>query len=551
MEEKALEKSLKPRFSLPKASLIYLGIALVLGALNLYAYIAGSWVPLEYMEEKQRFFTDISPVWRNLFLVAVATIALCIYMIWKNSKRYKTGLAFPDNKLAFVGALILCVVAFLFILIKISHIQSFVNNGLIMLTLVISNAFFVALGVFMMRAANAPKVFKVIVPFLGNMIVHAVMFFGLFIVGNTYLVIGDVLKVLAFFAVLTLFFVGSYIFTHRLSVATVFACLWGFAVATYNHPTIVNIGTSRIFALVGTIVCVVGGLAGIVAFFIKKECPADTLCEFEPAESGFGSSATVDTYAVMHSGRTLILGIVSIFSMAATFLVTSWDDITDLSVAIFDFLENLFTWSFGSSGEMVFDLQELFATFVENCTVLTMIPVLFLAIAYLFFFVSKTPKHSRKYKAAWGLAKIAVVLYMIIDIVTAVVFYNLSISGVFAKLPEPLYKDNYILNYLSTSETIDSMLWVVIAAMALMFLYHVALFILMIQVSRNGSELKRRGVLFYPVVVMTCLIGVPSTALAFWYMGFANPIIGIVDGAVFFILASMMLNIFKKKKDLV
>lgn len=551
MEEKALEKSLKTRFSVSKASLIYLGIALVLGALNLYAYIAGSWVPLEYLEEEQRFFTDISPIWRNLFLVAVASIILCIYMIWKNSKNYKTGLAFPDNKLAFFGSLILVIFTFLFVLVKISHVQSFVNNGLIMLTMVIADAFFIALGVFLMRASNAPKALKVILPFVGNMLVHVITFFGLFVMGNTYTVLSDVLKVLAFFAILSLFFVGSYIFTHRLSVAVIFACLWGFAVATYNHPTIVNIGMSKIIAIVGTVVCAVGGLAGIIAFFAKKKVPADDLCEYKPAEEGFGSSATVDTYAVMHSSRTLILGIISIFSMAGTFLVTSWEDISALSIAIFDFLEKLFTWSFGSPGEMGLDFQVLYTSLLENSTVLTMIPVVFLAIAYLFFFISKTPKHSRKYKSAWTLAKFAVILYMIIDIVTAVIFLNFSVNGVFDKLPEVLYKDNYILNYFANYNFVSTMTYVVVGIMALMFLYHIALFVMMTKLSKNGSEKKKRNALFYVVMIMTCLIGIPSTALAFWYMGFANPIIGIVDGAVFFILASMMLSIFKKKKDIV
>ena len=47
--------------------------------------------------------------------------------------------------------------------------------------------------------------------------------------------------------------------------------------------------------------------------------------------------------------------------------------------------------------------------------------------------------------------------------------------------------------------------------MALMFLYHVALFIMMIQVSKNGSEMKKRGVLFYPVMIMTFLEHIVTT----------------------------------------
>ena len=548
MEEKALEKSLKPRFSLPKASLLYLVIALVLGGINLYAYISGTFVPMEVMEEGQLIIRDLSGVMRNLFFVRVATIALCIYLIWKNSKNYDSGFSFPDNKPAFVGSIVLTVLTILFLLVKISWVQNFVNHGLVLLFFVISDAFFIALGVFMMRAANAPKIFRVVMPIIGNLVVYATMFLGLLSQKVSYDKIGDLKSPLIFFAILTVFMVGFYLLTHRMLVAVVLGCLWSYAVATYQSPVITTLALSKWIAVGGAVVFVVVGVAGIVLYMIQKKPLSETLCEFVPPEVGFGANYGSDVQTVVHSSKSLFLAVISFVVVFGTIVTTSWDQISEASIALLDFVETLVTWSFRSSGASTFDSQALYTKLLELWSVLSLVPILLLGIAFLYFYISREQMQANKIKVGWVFAKIAMIVYVIINVLIGIVVMNLSLDGVFEKLPEETYSNNYLLSIFAD---LDFFGWISVAiaiAIVALIVYTLVMLVMTWAMSKNNQQRPRKW-WFYPIAVVTALVALPSLALAFWFDGFAQPVLGIMQAAFYFIILTMLCSIYGKKKN--
>ncbi|MBE6601197.1 MAG: hypothetical protein E7637_01665 [Ruminococcaceae bacterium] len=550
MEAKALEKSLKPRFSLPKASLLYLVIALVLGGINLYAYISGSFVPMEIMEEENLVLRDLTGTMRNLFFVRVATIALCIYLMWKNSKNYNSGFSFPENRWAFVGSILLTVFTVLFLLVKISWVQNFVNHGLILLFFVISDAFFIALGVFLMRAANAPKIFRVLVPVVGNLLVYATMFAGLVWKKMGYYQFADIKNTLIFFAILTVFMLGFYLLTHRMLVAVIFGCLWSYAVATYRHPVITTLSLSKWIALGGAAVLAAVGVIGIVVYMIQKKPLSEKIADYVAPDAGFGINYGTDVQTVLHSSKSVFLAVIAFFVVFGTIFTTSWDQISEASIALLDFLETLIKWNFRSSGESTFNSQVLYSKFLELWSVLSLLPILLLGIAFLYFYISREQMQANKIKIGWIFAKIAMACYVIINALIGLVVLKFSMDGVFDKLPEATYSSNYLLSIVAEFDFLGWMGTAVIVGIAILLIYTIVMLVLTWAMSKNNQQ-RPRKLWFYPVAALTALVGLPSLALAFWFNDSMQVILGIMQAAFYFIILSMLCSIYgKKRKEL-
>ena len=356
MEEKALNKSLKPNISMGKAACIFLLIAIIMGVLNFYAYLSGSWVPMQTIEGNQKYFDDLTPSLRNMLFVRVVMVALCIYMIWKNSKDYDLGLSIPGKIGETIGTVVLVLFAVLFSVFKLSWVDNFVNQGLMMLLFVVTDAIFIAFGVFMMRRAGAKRIFQILFPFVGNLIVNLITYGGLFAMGNTYTDISKLLSVIIFFAILSAFLATFYVVTHRLLIAITLAIIWGIAIAANAQVDIVSTSLTGYLALGLTVLLGLGAVVSIVLSFVLEKTPAEGLCEYIPAEEGFGASGASDLQSELHSSKSLLFVILSAFSAGVTFISVLLDNADEVSLNLLNFIENLINWNYREFSDPFEDL---------------------------------------------------------------------------------------------------------------------------------------------------------------------------------------------------
>lgn len=544
MEEKAMEKSLNTRFSVKKATLIFIGIAFIMGVLNFYAYLSGTWVPMETIEEGQRMFADLSPSLRNLFLVRAVMVAICFYIIWRNSKNYNFGFSLPDNKWAFAGSIVLMVGTVLFSVLKIGWVQSFVNTGLMLLLYVITDAIFVAFGVFMMRMAGASKLMQILIPFLGNLLVSLITYGGLFAMGNTYTNPMDLVGVVIFFAILSLFFVAFYVLTHRLLVAIIFAALWGISIAAVAQTDIVSTSFTQILALATSGIIIAGAIASVVLIFVLKKKPSDGLWEFIPAEEGFGSAGS-NIQGELHSTKSMLISLLAFASVGVTFLTVLLENIKDVSLSFLDIFHNLINWNYRTFAD---PFEDLVAPIVPLLPViLAILPMLFTAIAFTNFYMSKTTKHIDKLKKGWRWISFSLVAYIALDIAAIVLLLVQTINGVFKLVPPIVYEGNYILNYFANFNFVSSMTYVAVGIAAVLLIIHVGMLLAVSSLYKTGGNNKTRGFQFYLLFAATIVLALPHILLAFWFQGFVTPIITICDGLVVLLMATVILNTYKKK----
>jgi len=64
---------------------------------------------------------------------------------------------------------------------------------------------------------------------------------------------------------------------------------------------------------------------------------------------------------------------------------------------------------------------------------------------------------------------------------------------------------------------------------------------------KTGGNNKTRDWQFYLLLAATIFLAIPHIALAFWFQGFVTPIITICDGLGVLLLATILLNTYKKK----
>ncbi len=548
------EKSLNPRLSVGKASFIFLGIAFIMGILNFYAYLSGSLVPMQTIEEGQRVYADISPSLRNMFLVRVVMIALSFYIIWKNSKNYKFGLAFPDNKLAFAGTIVLAIVTVLFSVLKIGWVKDFLNPGLMMLLFVITDAIFIAFGVFLLRMAGASKLLQVLIPFVGNFLVSAITFGGLFATSSLtadpnsmestmhYIDSMTMVKILIFFAILSLFYAAFYVLTHRLSVAIIFATLWGIAVAAHATPEITSTAFTKYVALIASGVCILGAVASLVLVFVLKKLPSDGLWEFIPADEGFGTNSS-DLQGELHSSKALVISLLAFASAAVTFLTVLLENIEEVSLNLLEIIHNLINWNYRDFTD---PFEDLIAPFVPLLPVfIAILPTLLIGIAFVNFYLSKTAKNIDKLKKGWRWMTISMVTFIALDVAAIVLLLVQTINGVFKFVPEITYESNFILNYFANFNFVSSMTYVAVAIVAVLLIFHVGMLLAILSIYRSGGN-KTRGFQFYLLLIGTIVVAIPHIALAFWFQGFVTSIIAVCDGLIVLLLATILNTTYKK-----
>ncbi|MBQ9805615.1 MAG: hypothetical protein IJW49_03805 [Clostridia bacterium] len=536
------EKSLNPRFSVGKATLIFLGIAFIMGILNFYAYLSGSWVPMQTIEEGQSVYADLSPSMRNMFLVRVVMIALSFYIIWKNSKNYKLGLALPDNKLAFAGTIVLALVTVLFSVLKIGWVQEFVNTGLMMLLFVVTDAIFIAFGVFLLRMAGASKLLQILIPFVGNVLVAAITFGGLFALGNTYTDPMAMVKVLIFFVILSLFYAAFYVLTHRLSVAIIFAALWGIAVAAQATPEVASTAFTKYVALIASGVCILGAVASFVLTLVLKKLPSDGLWEYTPNDEGFGSNGS-DIQGELHSSKALIIALLSFASAGVTFLTVLLENIEEVSLNFLEIFHNLINWNYRDFTD---PFEDIVAPFLPLVMVfVAILPTLLIGLAFVNFYRSKTTKHIDKLKKGWRWMSLSLVAYIALDIAAIVLLLVQTINGVFDFIPSIVYESNYILNYFANFNFVSSMTYVAVAIVAVLLVVHIGMLLATLSIYKSGGS-KTRGFQFYLLLVATVVVAIPHIALAFWFQGFVTPIIAVCDGLTVLLLATILNTTYKK-----
>lgn len=539
------EKSLNPRLSVGKASFIFLGIAFIMGILNFYAYLSGSLVPMQTIEEGQRVYADISPSLRNMFLVRVVMIALSFYIIWKNSKNYKFGLAFPDNKLAFAGTIVLAIVTLLFSVLKIGWVKDFLNTGLMMLLFVVTDAIFIAFGVFLLRMAGASKLLQVLIPFVGNFLVSAITFGGAFatssLTGST-MDSMTMVKALIFFAILSLFYAAFYVLTHRLSVAIIFAAFWGIAIAAQATPEVVSTAFTKYVALISSGVCILGAVASLVLIFVLKKLPSDGLWEYIPADEGFGSNGS-DIQGELHSSKSLVISLLAFASAGVTFLTVLLENIEEVSLNLLEIFHNLINWNYRDFTD---PFEDLIAPFVPLLPVfLAILPTLLIGIAFVNFYLSKTAKNIDKLKKGWRWMTISMGSFIALDVAAIVLLLVQTINGVFKFVPAITYESNFILNYFANFNFVSSMTYVAVAIAAVLLIVHVGMLLAVLSIYKNGGN-KTRGFQFYLLLIATIVVAIPHIALAFWFQGFVTSIIAVCDGLLVLLLATILNTTYKK-----
>jgi len=175
------------------------------------------------------------------------------------------------------------------------------------------------------------------------------------------------------------------------------------------------------------------------------------------------------------------------------------------------------------------------------------LPLLCTAIAFTNFYRSKTTKHIDKLKKGWRWMTCAMVAYIALDIAAIVLLFVQTINGVFKLVPPIVYEGNYILDYFAHFNFVSSMTYVAIAIAAVVLILHVGMLLAVMSLYKTGGNNKTRDWQFYLLLAATIFLAIPHIALAFWFQGFVTPIITICDGLGVLLLATILLNTYKKK----
>lgn len=566
---------------------LYIGLAVLLVLLNLYAYLtdtalAGIQMPQIVPKLETAVVRDTATIEyfpRNLILVQLAVIVLSLAYMKLSSKEYNVGLSLPEHKVGFVFSIIAMVVAVVYTVIQLTWKASgYWHIGMVILLSVIANGMFIALGVYMFRKAGMGRVAKLLIPFISGAVLMAVAFYYEAYFINTFLYpypfITLNMSTIIIFAIVAavlvaLFNTVFYLKTHQLSTAIFMSLIWSVAVTSYplssmatqaplmssdltamylninDIEVIKSYGFTEVVALLGTVAIVATTVALLVSLLREKGSgfATDEVAGYVPLDPS--ADEITDCKSFLRSPKTLLLAVCSVVVLG--FLAFSV--ISDHAVGVSDFVLNGFD---GLFNENVGDFFLLLAGIIGLAVALALLGSFVIAF-FLFNSTRKISTTTRKSKAAWVFVKIFVIGSIALDLIVAV--SSLFGFGRFlAELPEDLYIWNNLtatlvalLNNLALSGAIPSIVLslIVVVLMLIFGAYHTASLFLVLDFEKNNGETIRGKFLYKTVYVMTLIFAALLMLAAPWFYQVIDACVALLAGATMLVFAGTLKSIAK------
>ncbi len=565
---------------------LYIGLAILLVLLNLYAYLADSAIVgiqmpqiIPDVDVNLRETTTIAYFPRNMIIVQVAVIILCVAYMKSSSKEYNIGMGMPEHKVGFAFAIIALVVAVFYSIIQLSWKGAgYWHIGLVVILGMIANIFFMALGTYLFRKSGMGRVAKLLIPLICGMVLFAlnfyyeVLFMSFF---DPYPFVGllptTVMLILIISGVLLAFF--AYVFylkTHLLSVSIILSLIWGVAVTSFplssmatqadrtssdftlelmkmeSISVIKSYGFTEVVTLLGAIAVVATAIVMLVSLLREKGegFASDEVAAYVPLEPS--ADEITDCKGFLASSKTLLLAVCSVISLGFLGFSVISDHAIGISSFILDGLDGLFNRNVGA-----FFL--LLAGLIGFVAILALIGAFVIGL-FLFYNTRKHP-NGKKTRAAWIFTKIFIYGSLAADAVVAILSLVLGFSKFLTELPEDLYVWNYLLgdlvrmiDDLVLSGTIPGIVFslVVVVLMLVFAGYHTASLFLILDFEKNNGETVRGKFLYKTVYVMTMIFGIAMMLMAPWFYQALDACVAMLAGATLLLFASTLRSIAKK-----
>ncbi len=566
---------------------LYIGLAVLLVLLNLYAYIsdlaiAGVQMPQIIPEIENITVRETSTIAyfpRNMILVQVAVIVLSMAYMKISSKEYKIGMNMPEHKVGFVFSVIALVVAVVYAILQLSwESAGYWHIGLVVILGMIANILFMALGTYMFRRAEMGRAAKLLIPMICGMVLFALNFYyemlflnllapypfvGLQPMTTTLiLIVSGVL--LAFFAYV------FYLKTNLLSVSIILSLIWGVAVTSFplsstatlaprvtsdltlaltklNTVTpIKSYGFTEVVTLLGAIALVATVIPMLVSLLREKGTgfASDEAAGYVPLEPS--ADEITDCKGLLMSSKTLLLAICSVGALGYFAFSVISDHAIGISSFIADGLDGLFNQNVGA-----FFL--LLAGLVGFVAILALLGSFVIGL-FLFYNTRKHPG-GKKTKIAWIFTKIFVCGSIALDAIVAILALVLGFGKFLAELPEDLYVWNYLLGdmMISLNDTVLSgaipgiVFSLIVVLLMLVFAgYHTASLLLVLDFEKNNGEKVRGKFLYKAVYIMTLIFGIAMMLMAPWFYQVLDTCAAMLAGATLLLFASTLRSIAKK-----
>lgn len=566
---------------------LYIGLAILLALINLYAYMADSAIAGVLMPQIEpdvenaviRETSTIDYFPRNMVIVQLIVIVACVAYMKLSAKEYKIGLTFPEHKVGFAFTIIALVVAVFYALIQLSWKGAgYLYVGLIAVLSIVSGSLFMALGVYLFRRAEMGRVAKLLIPMIcgaAQMIVgfiYEVLFIQNFLVPYPFvtLTMSTITIMMIVSAILIAFFtIVFYLKTNLLSVPILVSLIWGVAVTSFplssmadqkpiisSDHTLEYTGFNELYVIKSGGFTEVVAFLGAIAIFVvsvvlliklirerRNDYASDVVAGYVPLEPS--ADEITDCKGLLKSSKTLLLAICSVISLGYLVFSCLSDHAVDISDFMISGLDGLFNHNVGAfflalGGIVVFAAAlALIGAFV---------------IGLFLFYQARKKARSRKIKAAWIFTKIFVCASIALDLTVAVLVFVLGFGKFLSTLPVDFYLWNSLLSDLVTALNstilageIPSIVFSLIVAVVMLIFaaYHTASLFLVLSFEKNNGEAIRGKFLYKAVYVMTVVFALALILMAPWFYQALDTCVAILAGVTMLLFASTLRSIAK------